>query len=200
LTDTDKFNGYILKAKSKSLKNKGLAISATPRKPTTDIRQLGNSIEARQIGVLKDAVSKNAEQIKIKGMDAIRFEVVGTLKGLFGQGETYLNTVLEGKDEVMIVIAYAPTDSYQDLKPELLKISENITGLDGKIPEPANNLSAEKVSTTSPIDVPPAAPSSPIPTKQTLDSLAEMLKNGQLTEKDYEVKKSEILNSMENNK
>jgi len=163
LTDLERFNGYLLKAKSKSLKNKGVTISTTTRKPTTNILQMANNIAAKQVGGMKDAVAQNPEQTTIHGMNAVRFEVKGTLKGLFGQSETYLTTIFEGKEEVMVVSAYVPSDNYLAVKPELIKITENISGMDGSVSDTPSKATVESINVNPQL---PLTISTPMPSGQ----------------------------------
>lgn len=131
ITDLERFNGYILKAKSKSQTNQGIQIVSYKRKPTLEITQMANNIEAKATTTpnLKDAVSKNAEKLTIKGMPAVRFEVMGTLKGLFGSQETYLYTILQGDNEILVINTFAPSDKYDAAKPEFVGLAEKITGI-----------------------------------------------------------------------
>ena len=131
ILDLERFNGYVLKAKSKTQTNQGIQIVSYKRKPTLEIAQMANNIEAAATKnpKLKDAISKNPEKLTINGMPAIRFEVTGTLAGLFGSSETYLYTLLEGDSEILVINTYAPTDKFDPAKSEFLSIASKITGI-----------------------------------------------------------------------
>ena len=131
ITDLQRYNGILLIAKSKTLKNKGVSISAITRKPTTDYLTIANNLEKNQIAKMKNASSSNPEKLKIQGLNAVRFEVNGTLNGLFGSDETYQITVIEAMDELLVVNAYVPTADYPASKDEMQKIALDVTGLNG---------------------------------------------------------------------
>lgn len=131
IPDLERFNGYVLKAKSKNQNNQGITIVSYNRKPSLEITQMANNVEAAATKNprLKDAVSKNADKVIINGMPAIRFEVTGTLAGLFGSSETYLYTLLEGDSEILVINTYAPTDKFDSAKSEFFSIASKITGI-----------------------------------------------------------------------
>lgn len=131
IPDLERFNGYVLKAKSKTQTNQGIQIVSYQRKPTLEIAQMANNIEtaATKNPKLKDATSKNAEKLPINGMPAIRFEVTGTLPGLFGSQETYLYTILQGDSEILVINTFAPTDKFEAAKPEFMGLASKITGI-----------------------------------------------------------------------
>ena len=66
LPDIDRYNGFLLKAKSKTLNNHGLMITSTTKKPTSDIRTMANNIEQASLHHyrLKDTTSQRAEVSK----------------------------------------------------------------------------------------------------------------------------------------
>lgn len=129
ITDLQRFNGRLLTAASRSKSNKGIIISSRKREPNSDLAGIANAMEKAQVGALVDGKSGNAEQLIINGTNALRFEVAGKLKGIFGQQVTYVNTLIEGDSEILVVIAYAPTSSYDEDKSELKKVSEAISGI-----------------------------------------------------------------------
>lgn len=185
LTDLERFNGQLLKARSKTIKNKGVLISAIAKTPQTDILNLANNMEKNMSNNLKDATSQNSEQLVINGLNAVRFELLGSSKGIFGQKFVYQITIIEGKDEILSVNAYAHVDDYDKLKQEFLKISENIKGLLGQ----PDNLSDTTSSATG------------VGKKQNniedkLRKLNQLLKDGLINQKDYDLKKNEVLRSI----
>jgi hypothetical protein len=131
ITDLERFNGYVLRAKSKTQNNQGIQMVSYQRKPTLEITQMANNIEAKGTTnpSLKDAVSKNSEKTVINGMPAIRFEITGMLKGLFGSQVTYLYTILQGDNEILVINTYAPTDKYDAVKQSFYEVAEKIVGI-----------------------------------------------------------------------
>jgi hypothetical protein len=142
LADVDRFNGYLLKATSKSLSNHGLMIAARTRKPNSDIRTIANAIEQAALRnyALKDTASQRPENLTINNMAAVRFEVQGTLNGVFGQRITYIYTILEGDDEIVVVNAYGPADHVEAHRPELQQFAARVGGLhaasETQVPDP----------------------------------------------------------------
>lgn len=131
LSDLDRFNGFLLKATSKTTSNHGLMITSTTRKPTSDIRTMANNIEQAMLKSprFKEAASQKPEALKINGMEAVRFEVLGTLTGVFGQKITYLYTVLQGDEEIVVVNAYGPADFVESHRSEMQQLAGKVGGL-----------------------------------------------------------------------
>lgn len=131
LTDVDRFNGFLLKATSKNIRNHGIQISATVKHPNSDIETMANNIE-RTVSAnpnLKEVVSARTEKITINNMPAVRFELSGTLSGIFGQRVTYQYTIIEGHTELVIVDVYAPVDYMESNRQSLQTIAERTSGL-----------------------------------------------------------------------
>lgn len=131
ITDLEKFNGSLLKAAAKSTPNQGVIVSAIGKSANRDLKSLASGIESSSLKNVnfKEVKSQNPESINIKGMPAIRWEIVASLKGLFGADVTYLYTIIEGGDEFVLINTYAPTSFFQRNKAELVKIAEGVTGL-----------------------------------------------------------------------
>lgn len=185
LTDLERFNGQLLKAKSKTIKNKGVLVSAIARTTQTDILQLANNMEKSMSNNLKEVVTQNSEELMINGLKAVRFELIGSSKGVFGQRFIYQITIIEGKEEVVSVNAYSPVDNYENLKLEFIKISENIKGLSSQNENTLEaNLSSSGTSNSGKIG---------LSTEERLKSLNKLLKDGLITQKDYDLKKTDVL-------
>ena len=142
-------------------------------------------MERSQIALLKDGVAKGAEKIKIHGMDALRFEVVGTKKGVFGREATFLITLIDGGNEILVFNQYAYTSNFLESKTEFIAITESIKGLEGE--------SSSLIGKSSVQTVPGSGQGNSIDKLETLNGL---LKKGLITKQDYELKKSQILQSM----
>lgn len=207
LSDLDKFNGILLKATSKSTKNQGVVISATTKKPNMDLAQMANNIERamQNSANLKDVVSSNAESLEIAGMPAVRFEISGTLKGIFGQKVTYMYSIIEGDQERVVINTYAPTDAFPERRPDFLQLASSITGLRSTRPisdsegaaSPAESSSSQPPSEKSDRTVSgELEPSDLDPVETRLLKLQRLLKDGLVTQKEFEQKKQEILKSL----
>jgi hypothetical protein len=153
LTDLERYNGNLLKAKSKSNKNTGFTVISTTKRPNFDIQTWANNIDRIQQSNpnLLNAKTIASEEITIKGMRALRFQVQGTLKGVFGDDITYLYTLIEGDNELVNITFYQPTAKFN--LEEAGKISMSIQGLNqvteiGSTQATSNNQTAE-INTTS---------------------------------------------------
>jgi len=192
LNELQLFNGTLLVAESKTSDNLGVLIDAIVRPATLSLASLANSLEKIQISQMQDARSQNPEQLRINGMNAIRFEVTGKLKGLYEQAETYQITLLEADKQFIRVSAYAPTNLYPQQKAAMQKIATTISGVD-----PPSTPSAQSVPVITPT---PAAVS--VDSKNTrspaqrLEDLKGLLKKGLITQEDYDSKKADILKNL----
>lgn len=155
VTDLERFNGTLLKASAKGMVNQGVIVSAIGKTANRDLKTIASGVETRSLtnSAFKEVKSQNPEQITIKGLPAVRWEIVGTLKGLFGADVTYLYTLIEGGDEFVLVNAYAPTSYFQNNRPEVVKIAEGITGLHN-----APNQIASQANTNQQLTSSSAAP------------------------------------------
>jgi hypothetical protein len=208
ITDLERFNGFLLKATSSSIREHGIQISATTKKPTLSLQTMANNIERSMLANQKfsGATSQNAEEIKINGMPAVRFEISATIKGMFGSKVTYLYTILEGDDEYVVVNVYSLTDYLEEHREELKQYASRINGIhaistatdNSETPasatsSPANNsVSSHQVrSPAKSIDaVETASP------EERLQNLSKLLKNGLITKDEYNAKKKEILKNL----
>jgi hypothetical protein len=205
IKDLERFNGRLLLAKSKSVSDKSIMISSMAKKPNLDMDTMANNFEKAQINLLKDGASKNSERLKINGLNALRFEVTGTTKGVFGKDMTYLITLIDAGNEVLYINEWCPSSMFTETKPEFVNIVSSVKGLEGEsisdgikttitkqnIPAKADPKSATLAPAVSPVPF----SSSGNPTDK-LEALNSMLKKGLITQKDYDFKKAEILKSM----
>jgi len=209
LLDLQRYNGQVLLAKSKTIPDKGVLVSFIKRAPTSDIKNVVNNVSNRKLMYLKEAKSGELENLTINGMRAARFETTGYLPGLAKIEMTYVSTVLEDRDEIVLVDAWCKTDLYNanpEIKIELTNIAQNIKGLSGEVPVTAVYSKEKKA-----VDIKSnaAKPISEVTIKQSttttsqssessrkLIELKGLLDQGIITTKDYESKKQEILRSM----
>jgi hypothetical protein len=189
LTDLERFNGFLLKATSSSVKEHGVQISATTKQPTNSIQSVANAIEQRMIAnpKLLDTKSQNIETLTINGMPAVRFEISTTLKGVFGTDVTYFYTILEGDGEIVVINVYAPKDYGEEHRAAFQNYAFKVSGLSAKPqvseqPENAPKPAAASASVNSPED--------------RLQQLNKMFKSGLITKDEYNVKKKEILKAL----
>jgi len=129
LTDLQRYQGNLIFASSKSIKNKGLKISYQAKKPSSDYLALANSMEKVQSSNLNDATTSNPQKSKINGTNYVQFEVTGNTKGLFGIQMTYFITIIEAKDEIVVVNEYCPAEDFAKTKPEFDQMIKSIKGI-----------------------------------------------------------------------
>jgi hypothetical protein len=130
LTDAQKFQGTFLIATSKNARNIGINVNIRKRTPNLDPAALANAVYQAQIKNLEDGDFKNPEQTKINGFDAWNIEVSGKTKGAFGQKITFYITVLDSKDELLVLNQFAPEAEFAKYKSEFISLERKITGLE----------------------------------------------------------------------
>lgn len=233
LTDLERFNGMLLKATSKTTRNRGLQISATTKKPNLDIEAMANNLERSILNnqKLKDMSTGRTEKLSINGAAAVRFELSGTLTGIFGQRITYQYTIMETANEIVLINVYAPADYMESNRQELQKTATLVTGLKPAElsttspvapalsgPPPAiqagSALDARfptaQTQATEPPLLTPIAAAAPFVTppmvfaekdksslaEQRLERLSKLLKDGLISQSEFNAKKKEILKDL----
>ena len=139
-------------------------------------------------------------------MNAARWEIVATLKGMFGQNVTYLYTLLEGDNEIVLVNAFSPTDGYAIHKAEFTKLAESISGLHKAPVEPVDvHPSVEIPSTPLPVAAPeqhltvqskPATSQGEASVEDRLAKVNKLLQDGLITMEEHAAKRKEILKNL----
>jgi hypothetical protein len=180
-------------------------ISSMSKKPDFDMETMANNIEKSQFALLKEAKSTNQERLKINGLNALRFEVVGSSKAAFGIDRTFLITLIDAGNEIIYINEWCRTSFFSEAKPEFINIVNSIKGLEGEPANDGSSASENKQASPPKIDpkptalppvVSPATSSSSGSPEDKLEILNGMLKKGLITQKDYDTKKAEILKSI----
>lgn len=127
VSDSLKANGAIVYALNKTT-DSGLLLSATKRSSITDMMAFANSQELGQASRLQDAQQSAITQLEINGLPAWRYEVTGKNKKS-GHAFTYLHTIFEGDQEIVIVNVWSTQLGFVQQKESLLKIVDSLTGL-----------------------------------------------------------------------
>ena len=195
LNELQLFNGTLLVAESKTTDNQGVVIDAIVRPATLSLASLANNLEKIQISQMQDARSQNPEQLRINGMNAIRFEVAGKLKGLYEQPETYQITLIEADKQFIRVSAYAPTNLYPQQKAAMQKIATTISGVEPPRTPSTPSTQSVPVMTPTPAGVNVDSKNTRSPA-QRLEDLKGLLKKGLITQEDYDSKKADILKNL----
>jgi len=183
LTDLDRFNGWLLKSISKSAMNIGIQVSATPKKANVDIGQMANNIERnmQNNAALKDVASSQAETIEINGLQAVRFELAATIKGVFDRKIIYMYTIIEGTDEIVILNTFAPINTFAQRKSEFLKVAQSIAGLRAaEAPKPATQSESSATESAA----------------VRLQRLQTLHERGLITNEELELRRKAILESL----
>jgi hypothetical protein len=209
ITDLERFNGFVLKAISKNTKNQGVQVSSVAKKPNDDLQTRANSISENSLKNInfKEVRADNSEQIVINGTKAVRWEIIATLRGLFGQDVTYMYTLLEGDHELVLLNAYTPTSNYAARKAEFSKLAEGVRGLhddpndaaksEELIQEPAPALTAtENTENKSEIQPKTVSTSGLESVEDRLAKLDQLLKAGLISKAEYTSKRADILKSL----
>jgi hypothetical protein len=160
VSEMQRFQGFLLRAEN-PLTKAGFAVSALPRTATVDAASVATKVEAHMKTLIDDAKTSAEEELTIKGLRALRFEMEGKNKGLFGGTFIYVVTLLEGSTEVLVVNAWAPTKAdFSKEREELQRLALSVDGL--AAPSPA--LIPNPTYTASP------APAASSPTGEVLPS------------------------------
>lgn len=171
LNDFQKYNGILVIANS-SDQRKGVTVSTKKRDRDSNPTAIVREMEQRLSSIIEDAKTTNAEQIKIKELDAWRFELTGKNKGIFGQRYTYQITVIEGEKEYLSINAWCQVDNYDKEKDGFKQMSESVVGLTSASINPAPNTPASnsglsvkvEQSNSDTVTVPANAPRAIAPT------------------------------------
>ena len=129
ITDLQRYNGTLLVTSSKDTKNKGILVLSQQRRPNSDLAGLARGYEQNQLSRLDNSVSRNPTELEINGARALRFEIDGKLKGIFGAEMTYLVTLIEGDSEILIMNVYAPKADFSQHRESLIKMVDSVKGL-----------------------------------------------------------------------
>ena len=165
LTDTQRAAGLLVSAQN-AAKKSTFVVSSRKRDSKTDMAAVARTISDSLRKLLEDSKTANEEELTVNGMKALRFELTGKSKGVFGRTDTYMVTVLEGDGELLAIIASAPVDDYAVEKDALKQLSLGVKGLKGvEVATTASPPSAAPSSNSNPSPVPvanaTATPASP---------------------------------------
>lgn len=189
VSDTDRFNGILLKALGSS-GNVGITVSASKRQTAADPHVLAQNISSRMLAVLDDASAGNESETEVNGLPALRFEVTGKSKALFHPQFTYLVTLIEGPDEFVSVISYAKTGDYPKFRATFDALPSRVTGL--------QEAAAVAPNAGQPREQATAAASSSVSgnVADRLRDLDKLFKEGVISKGDYEEKKKSLLSEL----
>jgi hypothetical protein len=199
LNDFQRFNGFLLKAEN-SIKRTGIMVNSRRTDSKTDPTAVMHAISESMSRMITDTTTANEEELNINGMKALRFEMTGKNKGAFGLTYTYVVTMLVGKEELLVVNAWAPVDDYPSEKDALKQLAWSVKG----IADPAGAARSNELQ-TKPVAARAVAVAAPTQgaqagnTEETVKKLREidkLYKEGVLNQQEYEGKKKELLKGL----
>jgi hypothetical protein len=103
----NKYNGTVINAVSKNKKSNGFTVNARKRTGNADPQGIADAIAAARNNILSDVVSKNPEQLVVNGFNTWSFEQTGVTKGVFGSKITYLTSIIDSRDEIIVIVHYS---------------------------------------------------------------------------------------------
>lgn len=218
LTDRQKFfEGILLKAKTDDGKL-FIQVSAGKRSVVSSMPEF---VKKRKAGHknLDDPTYSETEELTIDGFPIWRYEQKGKLKNLFGTRMTMLHTVMEAKDEFLLIEAWGYDNEYPEEVEAFKKLPSAIKGLTPPTPptpvaatpsmgkdlpgiEPRQGTDVDdtrpSTSVTSPAAQSQTSTTQPVETAMArrLRELSELRKQGLITESEYKKKRQAILSDL----
>ena len=121
LTPKMKYENVIFFALNRS-KDIGVAIAVFKRSEVNDWQKTFESRRQAQKGALDNAVETEPSYFNLGSARCLQTEVTGNLKTGFKQRLTYLQSAIQGKDEVVFINFWVLADGYANNKAEFLKV------------------------------------------------------------------------------
>jgi hypothetical protein len=204
LTEVQQFNGTLLHASNKS-NDSYLSVSTVRGELISDFDHYAENLRAGAGKNLNNTKVGDLQKLTISGLPAHQYTVTGELKNLFETRLTFLVTVLQGSDEVVLIQSWCPTGKYAKNSPEFIHISQSIVGIAGK---PNAQVDAQKVGEGSGDQKTSDSGHSPnggnagntpltaANSAERLKQLNDLLKQGLINQAEYDAKKAEILKTL----
>lgn len=182
-----------------------LIVHSNPRNIAPELSVFAREKLAYYEKNMSDTKSSEISRTFIYGVPVLQFTVSGYLKSA-GINLTYFWTVFDLEKELLVVTTWTKTSNWDTEKISLTKLPELITGLPASNLNTSNNSNqtitpAPQISTQE-IPVPVATPSpsanvsTETPIAKRLRELNDLLKNGLITQSEFETKKKSILDSL----
>lgn len=197
LTDRQKFfEGVLLKAKTDDGKL-FIHVSAGKRSAVSSMQEFVAKWKAG-LKNFDDPTYSETEEITIGGYPTWRFEQKGKLKNLFGTRMTMLHTIMEAKDEYLIIQAWGHDKEFSEEEEEFKRLPSMIKGLTPPAPVISTQTSGQKGQASESMDatLPPQSSTEENSTARRLRELGELRKQGLITEKEYSKKRQAILSEI----
>lgn len=149
LTDRQRFfEGILLRAKTDDGKLY-VNVSSTKRSIITSMPEFAKKFR-EGLKNLDESTYSPVEELSINNLPAWQFEQKGKLKNLFGSRMTMLHTIIESKDEAIIVQAWGYDNDYADEKESFKKLPFSLKGLTPPVlaSSSGNSAASQSISTS----------------------------------------------------
>lgn len=176
-------------------KDIGVTIFIFKRSEVSDLQNTFDARRQAQMKALDNSVGTELSYFNLGTARGLQTEVTGNLKVGLKQRFTYLQSVIQGTDEVVFITFWGLTDGYAKNKPEFLNILGTLTGF--TLTSTSVDLTPSTPSTTRATQTTNIAiPSGATDGAKRLIELKSLLDAGVINAQDYEIKKQIILKSM----
>jgi hypothetical protein len=123
--DNLKSGGAIFFATNRTL-DIGLSVIPVRREGITDLMAYSLTRKATHMDRLKDATSSEVTRLEVRGHNATRYSVTGTYSNV---KFTYVTTLIEGRDQIVIVNAWTGTTNAQQQMAVLEILADGVSGI-----------------------------------------------------------------------
>jgi hypothetical protein len=125
LTDTMKNQGAVFFALNRTL-DLGVMVSPVRHDGITDLTAFAQTKRANQADRLKEATFTEVTRLEVGGHNAVRYSATGTYNNV---KITYVTTLIEGHDLIVIVNAWAGATNAQQHMPVLEGLADAVSGI-----------------------------------------------------------------------
>ena len=204
LSEVQEFNGTLLHASNKS-NDSYLSVGTVRGELISDFDHYAENLRAGAGKNFSNAKVGDLQKLTINGLPARQYTVTGELKNLFETRVTFLVTVLQGSDEVVLIQSWCPTWKYAKNSPEFIHISQSIVGIAGNPNAPIDAQKAGEGSADQTVSESGHSPDGAITgntplsasnSQERLRQLNDLLKQGLINQAEYDAKKAEILKTL----
>ena len=126
LTNVNKFN-RVVKLFIQKDTGTGFQVLSTPKHTVSDIISYAEKRRGFLIATVIDGKGDQIKPLLINNIPALQYEISGSFKD--GSNAKYLNTILDGQDEIIQVIQWTKIDNYDSKKDLFQSLLNNIQGI-----------------------------------------------------------------------
>jgi len=105
----------------------GVIVSTKPRSEVTDMDTFAATRVSSQLNKLKDSAATPMTRVDINGMPAWRYEITGLTKS--GQSLTYITTMYQGEEEVIVTSVWTKADQFAAQRLVLAGVADSLSGV-----------------------------------------------------------------------